>query len=606
MMCVVPLTLWGDQPTQNTMTLHDGQTITSSFQPTIIGIADFLNTNYPVFISELNGLSSTFQDNTTNNVLDFGPYAISVDKDAQPRALASSSEMSGAESLQNTGLVMGQGVAMQGEVLPSPTGCVTFGATKSPFYALGAELYAAPGASYPQAIWVKMKSSRGEVITVNVAKIFSNFDWPESGVGRQGSNQGFGYLTVNSTAPFTSLSVGFDSENLLKNTVYAGGVIMFNTAELLVDLPSLGADQILTIAGNPFAYSATALNSDQSLAADQLLGLDSIQQNSEIPLGLDPRSLFFLLWQQEDERIHKRSAGTFPSGTERKNRIGLYTMGMGQNSLETKSALRGIWVTWSRDILQNWSAGIVGGYSQTGAESLYNSQQTRYQWGGFSLKRQTRDGLGLSWMQTVLFARNRFLNTRTVPLFQMQAKQEYSGYTGSGLAQLQWAFEYRPGFHIAPYGRVAYAYQNRNAFQEDMFIELGANAENFLLAQNSALQFNAHFLSCMVKECGVLLKKYAISDRYHWWFSGALGHINSLRQSNFQVNFVNFLEFFEVDPEKTDYMYLSPSMGITWDFLNAWSVRLGGWVQKMVLNISNNQNNPGHTWSVWCSVEKAL
>ncbi len=534
----------------------------------------------------LSGLKGTFQDNATNGVMDRGCYAISVEKDTQDRALASGVVMSGAGSLHRVGLSMGQGVALQGEKWPTNTGCLVFDATQSAFQNVGMQIYAGPQASYPQVLWVQLDLTNGQSVLVDVATLFSESDCPEAG--------GYGYLTTSCSVPFDRLSVGFDSQYLLKNNLYAGGLILFSTQNILVNLPGFPSDQTQTIVDNMYAYSAVAANAEQPVAANQLLGLDCIQQNSRISLGLDPRSLFSLFYQGQS--LHPLTAGT-------SNTITVHTVGIGQSGGGVTSGLRGLWVTYARECFKNWSAAVLGGYSQDRGESVYNAQYTQYRWAGLQVKRQRADGLGCSWVQNILFARNHFYNTRALPVFDLQADQNYSGYTGSALTQLQWVFQWNLGWRVAPYGRVAYAWQRRKAFQETMFVYEGANEGTVVLAQNSALQFNKSFTSCMVQEYGVLVKKSWADGRWYGWFSGALGHIQSLGQSMVQVGFVDFSSFFQISPEKTSQMYLSPAAGLVWTFRNTWCLHMGGSMQKTV---GHGSGHDGHTWSVWCSVNKAF
>ncbi len=593
---------------QHSAVTSSGETITieNTFYPSVLGISNILNQEDPLFMDGLSGLQGTFQDNSPKNVMDRGCYAISVEKDTQDRALASGEEMSGADSLQSLGFPMGQGVALQGRKWPTNTGCLTFNATQSSFQNVGMQIYAGPNALYPQVLWVKVDLTNGQSVLVDVATLFSESDWPEEGVG----GTGYGYLTTACSVPFDRLSVGFDSQYLLKNNLsvgfdgqyllknnlYAGGLIVLNTQNVLVNLPGFPSDQTQTILGNTYAYSAVAANTEQPLAANQLLGLDCIQQNSQISLGLDPRSLFSLFHHGQDQE--HRAGG-------KSHTITVHTMGIGQSGGGVKSGLKGFWVRWSREFFKNWSAGILGGYSQDRAESVYNTPYTQYRWAGLQVKRQRADGLGLSWVQNILFARNHFLNTRALPLFDIQADRNYSGYTGSSLTQLQWVFQLNSGWRIAPYGRFAYAWQRRKAFQETMFINGDANGGTLVLAQNSALQFNKSFASCMVQEYGFFVKKSWADDGFYGWFSGGLGHIQSLGQSMVQVCFVDFSQFFQITPEKIDAVYLSPAVGLAWHFRNTWCLHMGASMQKTMVRPSN-QDVSVRTWSVWCSVNKVL
>ncbi len=581
--------------TQHSAVTSFGETITieNTFYPSVLGVSNMVNENTPVFMDALSGLQGTFQENAPNDVMDRGAYAISVDKETQDRALASGPDMSGASSSQSVGLPMGQGVALQGKKWPTNRGCLIFNATQSPFQKVGMQIYAGPHASYPQVLWIKLDLTNGQSVLVDVATLISKSDWPEPGKGKTG---GYGYLTTACSVPFDRLSIGFDSQYLLKNNLYAGGLILLSTQKVLVNLPGFPSDQIQTILGNTYIYSAVAGNGEQSLAANQFLGLDCIQQNSQISLGLDPRSLFSLYHQDQDPQhpaVHKSNAVT------------LHTVGIGQSGGGVKSGLKGLWVMWRREFFKNWSAGVLGGYSQDRAQSVYNTQSTQYRWTGLHVKRQRADGLGLSWVQHILFARNRFVNTRALPLFQMQAQQDYSGYTGSGLTQLQWGFQLNSGWRITPYCRVAYAWQRRKAFQETMFINADANEATRVLAQNSALQFNKNFTSCILQECGVLVKKSWADDRLHGWFSGGLGHIQSLGQSMVQVNFVDFSPFFQINPEKTDSVYCSPAVGLAWHFRNTWRLHMGASIQK-ALGYSAKNGASVRTWSVWFCVNKAF
>ncbi len=577
---------------QHSAVTSSGETITieNSFYPSVLGISNLLNQDGPLFMDGLSGLQGTFQDNAPNDVMDRGCYAISVEKDTQDRALASGADMSGAESLQSVGLPMAQGVALQGQKWPTNTGCLTFKATQSPFQKVGMQIYGGPQASYPQVLWVKLDLKNGQSVLVDVATLFSESDWPEEGA----AGTGYGYLTTACSVPFNRLSVGFDSQYLLKNNLYVGGLVVFNTQNVLVNLPGFPSDQAQTILGNTYAYSAVAANTEQPLATDQLLGLDCIQQSNQISLGLDPRSLFSLFQQD-----------TSPENPPRSHTITLHTMGIGQWGGGVKSGLKGLWVRWSRECFKNWSAGVLGGYSQDRAESVYNTPYTQYRWAGLQVKRQRADGLGFSWVQNILFARNHFLNTRALPLFDIQADQNYLGYTGSGLTQLQWVFHLNSGWRMAPYGRFAYAWQRRKAFQETMFINGDANEATVVLAQNSALQFNKSFTSCMVQECGVFLKKSWADEGFHGWFSLGFGRIQSLGQSMVQVGFVDFSQFFQIRPEKINAAYLSPAGGVAWHFRNTWCLHMGASMQKTMVGPSN-QDVSIHTWSVWCSVNKVL
>jgi hypothetical protein len=575
---------------EHSVVTSSGETITieNTFYPCVVGVSNMLNQNAPLFVDGLSGLQGTFQDNATNGVMDRGCYAISVEKGAQDRALASGADMSGAGSLKSVGLPMGQGVALQGEKWPTNTGRLIFDARQSAFQNVGMQIYGGPQASYPQVLWVKLDLKSGQSVLVDVATLFSESDWPEEGAGT-----GYGYLTTSCSVPFDRLFVGFDSQYLLKNNLYAGGLIALSTQNVLVNLPGFPTDQTQAILGNMYVYSAVAGQGEQSLAANQLLGLDCIQQNSQISLGLDPRSLFSL-FQGPDPQ---------PTAGDKSNTVTIHTMGIGQSGREVKSGLKGFWLTYSREVFKNWSAGVLGGYSQDRAESVYNTQYTQYRWAGLQVKRQRADGLGCSWVQNIVFGRNHFLNTRVVPLFDIQAEQNYSGYTGSSLTQLQWVFPLNSGWLMAPYGRVAYAWQRRKAFQETMFIYGDANETTVVLAQNSALQFNKNFASCMVQEYGLLMKKSWADEKFYGWFSGGLGHIQSLGQSMVQVCFVDFSQFFQISPEKTNAAYLSPAVGLAWHFRHTWCLNMGASMQKTV---GHSPSNDWITWSVWCSVNKVF
>gem|GEM_PF-4576170 len=590
MICYTPVK---GHSVQHSVVTSSGETITieNTFYPCVLGIADMVNQDTPVLIDAFSGLQGTFQDHATNGVMNCGGYAISVENDTQGRVFASGEEMSGAGSLKSAGISMGQGIALQGQKWPTNTGCLTFNATQSPFQKVGMQIFAGPNASYPQVLWVKLDLRNGQSVLVDVATLLSESDWPE-----KGSGTGYGYLTTACSVPFDRLSVGFDSQYLLKNNLYAGGLIVLNTQNVLVNLPGFPTDQTETILGNMYVYTAVVGETEQPLAANQLLGLDCIQQNSQISLGLDPRSLFSLFHQGQ---------GPQHSAIGTSNAITVHTMASGQSGGGMQSALKALWVMYGRECCKNWSAGVLGGYSQDFGESVYNTQYTHYRWAGLQVKRQRADGLGLSWIQNIVFAGNRYFNTRTVPLFQMQAEQKYSGYTGSVLTQLQWVFQLNSGWHMAPYGRVAYAWQRRKAFQETMFINTDANEQTVALAENSALQLNKSFTSCMVQEYGVMVKKPWADGRFYGWFSGALGHIQSLGQSTVQVGFVDFSPFFQISPEKISQMYLSSAVGLAWHFRPTWCLHMGGSMQKIMGNLSN-QDASVRTWSVWCSMSKTL
>ena len=138
-----------------------------------------------------------------------------------------------------------------------------------------------------------------------------------------------------------------------------------------------------------------------------------------------------------------------------------------------------------------------------------------------------------------------------------------------------------------------------------MILDPTANAENRLLSQNSALAFNPYFTSCMVQECGIILKKHALNSKMQFWFSMALGHMASLYRSSFQVGFVDFSERFENSPENIRVLYTLPALGLVWRCSDSWHIRVGLSLQKTLFSL-NNESDHSHAWSTWCSVEKSF
>ncbi len=647
------------QTTTHVVRSETGKTIdiSTTFVPVARGQTDFSHVFYPQVTDMLGGLKGSFQSSAQGHVLDRNCYSIAIGGNAEARAIALASTMSGAPSLRNSGIQAGPGIALcpTGAQGLSSGGYLDFVFKTAPMTAFGSEIYVGRESknAYPKYIFVQLQLEDDSTIAVHSAMLNAPGALPETR-GTGANIQGYGHLAIESSVPFKRMLIGFKSKYDAENAMYCGGNIQLYSLQSLMDCPNLPFDQMGAIKGNALVYSAIALlpPDQQSEGTNQLLGLDCIEQLSKIPLfntgasitgalnsvlnidgdiknadpiwdpkafyssfcgnqfrksdqvglsmGSDGAAEFFAI-ASEKSPTEKAAKG------EKKTRTWIQPIMVRHQTPTAKTLAHGMWMGLNRHCSQRLSLGLFCGWMQEATKVLYNDMGMQSWCGGgtMTVQRQS-DGLGPSATQQILFSHNRYSNTRSLPMFQLQAHQNYGGWSGATATLLKWTFSMPYKIHITPCGLFSYASTHRNKFQETMGISQGATQQDQLLAQNSALQFSAHFSSCMVLEGGAILKKHG--DLTSWgkwnvWIYAAFGRIQSLKQQSYDVGFVGLSETFESVPKKIRRLYCAPMMGGSWTLPSGWSLGIGCRFQKSIARENQNQET---TWSGWLVLDKCF